>query len=553
MNILKKFFNEKLLQRFKKENRKGLSLKTGFKKATPFVASTMLLATLAGCAPQANLSETPTEQTQETTDTLEETSQQETDAANQQASYEYTQEMWDEFEQQAWDSVNGKINNTNRESFAAALKVFNIQYLDLENPDILINYYAKGIDQEYELNQAYNILSQIREYNTTIDSADEFYSFKNLLVSQVDKSIIGALEDLAREFKGLDLKTETGKARAEEIFTTIYNFSNGTGKLAVAIGGEIIEVAQIDLTDGAIMASENIMQDISVMSQNIIPEEKRAELDKTLRTQDALARIQEIMTRNGAIASVTVSQANDEDAQKAYDNIVAIQKYLVDEVAPMGVTEEESNALFVVANIDYFMSTANNQKAFSMLFEEGIDLNEIFGNAEAAVEKIETYNRQATSEDQVYKYGHYIISSKEDIISVNALISNFRNLKSNDQNVVSEAVEEIKGYTQYSSESIITYHEVNDDGTVKPDVIKLDKNALTKGGNQLVDWITFYNVKAYQEQFGEELSSYLMELVSNPTNGITPTYDIILMVDNYCAENNIAKYDYQTGNVKTLK
>lgn len=549
MNILKKFINENILKRFKKENVKGFSLGRGLRKATPLIATSMAILTITGCSPKTDVPDASTEQTQETeTQSEQQTENQE----SQQTEYEYTQEMWDEFEQQAWDSIQGKINNTNRESFAAALKVFNIQYLDLENASILINYYGKGIDQENELNQAYNVLSQIREYNTTISSADEFYSFKNLVVSQVDKAILGSLEDLAREFKSLDLKTETGKARAEEIFTTIYNFSNGTGKLAVAVGGEIIEVAQIELTDGAIMASENIMQDISVMSQNVISEERRADLDKTLRTQDALARIQEIMIRNGAIASVTVSQANDEEAQKAYENVLAIQKYLAEEVSSMGVTEEESNALFVIANIDYFMSTANNQKAFALLFADGINLNEVFGNAEAAVEKIETYNRQVETEEEVYKYGHYIISSREDIISVNALISNFRNIKNGNEEVVAKSVEEIKGYTQYSSESTVTYHEINSDGTINPDVIKLDKNALTKGGNQLVDWITFYNVKAYQEQFGEELSSYLMELVSEPTNGITPTYDIILMVDNYCAENNVAKYDYQTGKVKTL-
>ena len=149
------------------------------------MATTITLAAtgLVGCGnkekPQKTTTTTVSSNFTSTTDsssaiTLEPTeSVTESNYNYQTTEYRYTQENWNKFKEGAWSSIQGKINNVNQESFNSALLVFNLDYLSDNNIQIVYNEFAEGIDVENELNQAYIVLSQIREYNTTINKAEE--------------------------------------------------------------------------------------------------------------------------------------------------------------------------------------------------------------------------------------------------------------------------------------------------------------------------------------------------------------------------------------------
>lgn len=519
------------------------------------MATTITLAAtgLVGCGnkekPQKTTTTTVSSNFTSTTDsssaiTLEPTeSVTESNYNYQTTEYRYTQENWNKFKEGAWSSIQGKINNVNQESFNSALLVFNLDYLSDNNIQIVYNEFAEGIDVENELNQAYIVLSQIREYNTTINKAEEFYSFNNLIISSKDRAIISGLEDYAKEVKSLssNINNEENRKRIEEIFNTITDFSLGNSKLSVDVNGSIASVAQIELTRGGILASENIIQDISVMCQNIISEEKRKVLDDSLRSRDALAEIEMEMTKDNAVVGAINPQASEEETNAIVQMIKSNREIVANEVASMNVTTEEAYALYTVANIDYLMDTANSQNAFKILYNDYFDINKTFSYAESAVSKIELYNMSVTDDSQLYTYGHFFIDSETDIVSTRAITLLAHNLHSQNKSVLDENVKKLKGYTQYSSEVTINY-------TRNGEEVSLDKNALTKGGNQVIDWITYYAFLNNKSNINnDQLVNDMIKLVDGSTEGFNVYYDIVLMVEEYCAENNLVVYDYVVG------
>ncbi len=492
----------------------------------------------------ATVTEVPTTENYITTETYDTTEvETESSTLSQTSEYSYSQENWNKFKDGAWDSIKGKINNVNQEDFNSALLVFNLDYLSDNNIQIVYDEFSKGIDVENELNKAYSILSQVREYNTTIKTADKFYSFNNLIISPKDRAIIAGLEEYARQVKTLstDLSNEENRKQIETIFNNITEFSLGNVKLSVNVNGNVANVAQIELTRGGILASENIMQDISVMCQNVISEEKRRVLDNSLRSKDALAEIEMEMTKDNAVAGAIKPQSSVEETNQIVQMIRNNREIVAKEVAPMNVTKEEAYALYTVANIDYLMDTASSQNAFKILYNEYFDINQTFAYAESAVSKIELYNMSVVDDSQLYTYGHFFMNSETDIISTRAISLIAHNLHSQNKSVVDENVKKLKGYTQYSSEVTITY-------TRDGEKVSLDKNALTKGGNQVIDWITYYaflNNKSNIEN--DQLVNDMIKLVDGTTEGFNVYYDIVLMVEEYCAENNLVVYDYVVG------
>lgn len=527
--------------------------KIGHRIALMATTITLAVTGLVGCGnkekPQKTTTTTVSSNFTSTTDsssaiTLEPTeSVTESNYNYQTTEYSYTQENWNKFKEGAWSSIQGKINNVNQESFNSALLVFNLDYLSDNNIQIVYNEFAEGIDVENELNQAYIVLSQIREYNTTINKAEEFYSFNNLIISSKDRAIISGLEDYAKEVKSLssNINNEENKKRIEEIFNTITDFSLGNSKLSVDVNGSIASVAQIELTRGGILASENIMQDISVMCQNIISEEKRKVLDDSLRSRDALAEIEMEMTKDNAVVGAINPQASEEETNAIVQMIKSNREIVANEVASMNVTKEEAYALYTVANIDYLMDTANSQNAFKILYNDYFDINKTFSYAESAVSKIELYNMSVTDDSQLYTYGHFFIDSETDIVSTRAITLLAHNLHSQNKSVLDENVKKLKGYIQYSSEVTINY-------TRNGEEVSLDKNALTKGGNQVIDWITYYAFLNNKSNINnDQLVNDMIKLVDGSTEGFNVYYDIVLMVEEYCAENNLVVYDYVVG------
>lgn len=469
-------------------------------------------------------------------------------------SYAYSEEEWKQFSDEAWKNLNGIINNVDRAAFDSALMILNIDFLNTNNPQILRSYYAKGIDVENELNNLYSLLSQIREYNT-VNPTDR-YLMTVLSLSSNDTYILSTLEDYAAEVVTLkaDLEKDGNKKRIQEIFDIVKAFSDGTGKIKVNKEGEEVEVAQIELTKGGVVASENIIQTISVYCQNIVKEESRKDLDKTLRTTDVLAKIQEVMVANNAVAMATEKQISAEEQAEMLEKVNYLRDAVAKELEAFDVTKEEAYSLYTVANINFFMDSKASSDVLKAMYIDGINLNDIFTQAEAAVYKIQMHNRTVTDAKDLYKYNHLFISDKEDILSISALTNTIYELGSTDEKTKDNAAAIIKGYTQYSSQTTVQYKEKDANGNVIEETKKLDKNALTDGATQIADWMTYYALTDYKKSFeNDELVKSLTQLVDGSQEGLSTFDNIVLLVDDYCADKNVVVYDYQPGKVKVNK
>lgn len=514
--------------------------------------SVMALSSLTGCNNKQNEDATPTptpttsaEQITEPTTTTEPTTESTEEVT-------YTQEMWDAYASEAWTGIQGKINNISEENFEAALMILNIEYLNETNPEILREYYGKGIDVENELNKLWSLVSQIREYNTTITNTNDLYSLSNLLIEEKDQAAMTVLESLIKEIMILsrDLDKQENVDRINEIFDVISVYSLGESKIRVELDGQQVDLAQIDLSLGGVICSEVNMQTVSVLSQPVVSEDKRTELDNSLRSRDVIAQIQTIMIENNAIASVTNPQVSTTDQALILDNVNTMIELNTQELAAYNVTAEEAQALFVVANIDYFMDSTNSYNVFTQLYPESFDINTTFTNAESAVRKIEEYNLTVGAED-AYNYGHLFISNETDIISVRAVVENNADIRSEDIETRNAALSALKAYNQYSSQGTVNYNIVTEDGVVLENTMSLDKNALSKGANQLVDWITYYTLLNNKTVINnDQFYNDMMSLVDGSVPGFNVYNDIVFMVDEYCAENNIAVYNYNTGELK---
>ena len=153
------------------------------------------MSSLVGCSGDKKEDVAPT-----STTTVEQTTESTTEEATESKDEAtYTQEMWNEYSSNAWTGIQDKINNINEEDFKAALMILNIDYLNENNPEILREYYGKGIDVENELNKLYSLVSQIREYNTTITNTNDLYSLSNLLIEEKDQAAMTVLESLVKE------------------------------------------------------------------------------------------------------------------------------------------------------------------------------------------------------------------------------------------------------------------------------------------------------------------------------------------------------------------
>jgi len=457
----------------------------------------------------------------------------------------FLQADWEAFVTICKQSVAGKINNLADNDFVTALTILNLDYLDENGKQILLAQYADGQDIERILNNAYSLLSQIREHNLELTSVDDYFSYNNLIVDERDQAILAVLDGYAKEIYTLsqDL-TAANKTRIQEIFNIILAFANGTGTINVTIDGTVEQIAKIDLSKGGILAGENVAQTISVMSRGVVSQLDRERLDNSLRAKDTLAKIQETITRYltlGTFLSDGVSIEEQERVVEAYNRGLAI---ISAELQVMGVTEAEAQSLYIIANIDYFMNGQNSKNAFNAIYADGFDINATFTQAESAVQKIQAYNEQQSSIDNIYDLARIFMVNEKDAISVRALSQTAYNVTSGNEDIATNAVAIMKGYSQYSADVTVDYTTLAADGSVIHH--SLDKNALSKGATQVVNWLTFYSIEANTDRYGSYADS-IRQLVDGTQLGLSPYQQIVLMVTDYCAENNIVVFDYEMG------
>ncbi len=529
------------------------------------LAGVMLVATLTGCGQQkADVdASAPTYDSQVTTGTTDETTNSNAPITQEQYdelmrrmdAYEnsnpfaayvaedtFTQAEWDAFVAECRSTFAGKINNVNEEGLKTAFVLFNIDYLDANAKQVLINHYSQGRDIEAELYNLYPVLSQVREYNTELTNADNYLSYTSIMKDEKDKAILSVLDGYAKEVITLrqDLKEENVQ-RIQEIFDIIDAFSRGTGTIKVTINGETVEVAQGNLSHGGIFAAENIAQDISVLCKDIVSQEKREDLDKMLNSRNTLAKTQEIVIKYTSISSITATGINEEEQAKVVSNFNKQLDIVASELEVMGVTREEAQALLIITNIDYFMDSANSQNAFSVIYKDGFDINGTFAQAEEAVRKIQAYD---DTQAKVYDMARLVMNSEADALSLRGFTAAAHGIVSTDASVAQATVNDVKGYSQFSKDVTFSYEIKKDDGTTE--VRTIDKNGISTGARQVINWYTYYTVSNHKTVYGDKADA-ILPLVDGSQDGLNPYDSIVLMVEEQCAENNIVIYNYTVG------
>lgn len=530
-----------------KVDRKGIN---GKKAVALTLASISLVGMLTGCSPKTDeaVVENDTTISAETlNEQLSATEEKIQSILNENICNNdtYFQADWDKFADEAYSVVDGKINNEDSVSFQTALSIYNIDYLSENGRGVLINQYSTGADVERILTTEYSLSSQIREWNTEIDSAENFIEMSDFVLVEKDKAVLEYLESLAKEVITLksDL-TKENKARIQEIFDIVSAFISGTGKLEMTIDGETVKVAEAELDRGSVLVAETIAQTISVNVKDIVSQEEREQLDGELRSKDSLAKVQEEVITYRAYG--TLDGVNEEVQAEMYANYEAAFAIVEKELAVIGVSSEEAQALYTLFNIDYFMNSLEAQNVFATIYADGFNINAMHTHAESAVNKIMDYNDSCKDINQIFNFGKLSIDNTIDAVSLKALGTTLYNVNSTNAEVSQVSVNTVKGYTQFSSDVTVNFQTKAEDGTIRDH--SYDKNALSAGAKMVSNMITYYSLQNHKSAYGAYQES-LVTYVDGST-AMDPYEGIVLMIQDHCAKNNVIYYDYEIGNIK---
>ena len=530
-----------------KVDRKGIN---GKKAIALTLASISLVGMLTGCSPKTDevVVENDTTISAETlNEQLSATEEKIQSILNENICNNdtYFQADWDKFADEAYSVVDGKINNEDSVSFQTALSIYNIDYLSENGRGVLINQYSTGADVERILTTEYSLSSQIREWNTEIDSAENFIEMSDFVLVEKDKAVLEYLESLAKEVITLksDL-TKANKARIQEIFDVVSAFISGTGKLEMTIDGETVKVAEAELDRGSVLVAETIAQTISVNVKDIVSQEEREQLDGELRSKDSLAKVQEEIITYRAYG--TLDGVNEEVQAEMYANYEAAFAIVEKELAVIGVSSEEAQALYTLFNIDYFMNSLEAQNVFATIYADGFNINAMHTHAESAVNKIMDYNDSCKDINQIFNFGKLSIDNTIDAVSLKALGATLYNVNSTNAEVSQVSVNTVKGYTQFSSDVTVNFQTKAEDGTIRDH--SYDKNALSAGAKMVSNMITYYSLQNHKSAYGAYQES-LVTYVDGST-AMDPYEGIVLMIQDHCAKNNVIYYDYEIGNIK---
>jgi len=446
---------------------------------------------------------------------------------------------WETYKKSVRNVIENKFKNSlDGYNLETSLLLLNMDYLKTNNISILDQYFSAsdGIDLNDEMNQLYKLLSEVREYNTNITNSKEYISFNDLLYSskkdENETAVIDYLESCVKNaIDNKDNSKEDTMKKAK--FDEIMNFANGKGT--------ICGLYQVDLSNDAMIASENIMQQYSVLVQNVISYEERTELDKILNSHNYLFNVENnISELNGYARPAAKAEKSLEIKEQVLNQI---QKGY-DDVKNMGVTEEEYNDLFAIANIDYFVKDINNNAVFKNIYGNKIDMDSMFTNAEAAVQKIQAYNVTVTNIEDLYDYGHLYVSSVGDILNTRYVVNLSYDINNSTSKFDSSAAK-LKLYNQYSenlAETTYTYENMT---------YRIDKNSISEGATQINNWISYYTYVINRAKFNnDEYVDNMISLVNGSVDGLNPYDEIVLMVTDFCANKNEGAFQYKIGEIK---
>ena len=448
---------------------------------------------------------------------------------------------WNEYKESVQDYIDSKSKNSmSKDDLETALIILNMSYLKTNNLSVLDNYYknSNDIDQNDEMNQLYKLLSLVRENNTriNINNVTDYISYEELLLNtdsnnqNDDYNVIYYLESKVKEL--IINKDSIKEDRIACDFYEIKEFAKGSGTLC--------GLYQIDLSNDAIIATENIMQQYSILVKQYISLEEREEFNKTLNSHNYLYNVEMNMTELNGYARPSVVA---EESLKIQESVLKQRTLGYEDVIGMGVTVEEYNSLFALANIDYFMEDINNTVAFNAIYGNKIDIDSLFENAESAVQKIQAYNFNVTNKDELYDYGHLYISSVGDILNTRYVVNLCYDI--NSSNSYTSSINKLKLYNQYSEELDETTY------TYKDETYRIAKNSIGEGATQINNWISYYTYIVNRTKINnDEFVDDMISLVDGSQDGLNPYDEIVLMVTDFCANKNEGAFQYKIGERK---
>ncbi len=464
-------------------------------------------------------------------------------------------------------SLHGKLKNRMStpivsDKFDSALITLNMEYLEENNTKyaannsetpVLDEYYIKSIgSNEYiELENMNDIFSQIRENNTDYVKNNYFDPRDLLLGNKNDeKKVLDTLYQytiyvfkLKAELYNLhdgnlelaDSQSEVLK-NIEQYYEVIKNFATGKGKIE--------GFAQMELSDGAGKVAEELMQEFSVLSANYISNEKREELDKRLNSSNFYTNMKDSIAAHIYYAR---REIGEEKIQQLYEenksNIIAAQTASYNNLKKIGVTEAEANALFNLANIDYFVENFDDRTFYDEVISAyGTDyIDYMYANAKSAVEKIESYNSKVVKEEELYTYEDlFIQNGQRDRMVDRASLYNlteFAYLMRTENQDIKYILE---AYTLYSSTLGQLKLSLND---ADETIYTVDKNSLSYGARQISNWMMQYAFTNSKAVLNDDT---IVDSVVNFTDvDSRRTYEsLVIKVDGYCAGRNGIVYDY---------
>lgn len=263
-------------------------------------------------------------------------------------------------------------------------------------------------------------------------------------------------------------------------------------------------------------------------------------------------KIQELMER---IEQLENNQNSDSDIDKEkqttlfaqYEQgLTIIQEDLaaMDLIQDEKITPEEAKSLYTVKNIEFFMDNLKSQNILGLMYEDGLNISEVFKEAESAIKKIELHNSRQKTINNIYDLARLSIENEEDAISLRALSQTIYNVNSSDVDVATNAVNTVNGYHQYSSDVRVEYQTRDSNNNLVDH--SLDKSALSMGGTFVANAYTYASIERNKDAYGQHADS-ITSYVDGATLDLDPTEKIILMVEDYCVRNNIILYNYQIG------
>ena len=458
----------------------------------------------------------------------------------------YTENDWNKFEKRVYLSLEDTSINISESDLNTALLMLNQEYLTNTNQEktqlILDNYFknSEGVNVYDDANQLFQLLAEVRNYNTEYYADNNIYSLSNFLIPELvsadDMAVIVKLEEYVSVVRAYYKNTDYVPSKDEviDIFNSVKEFGMGTGKIA----GK----TQVSLSNGAIFITENLVQEISVMCQEVVPKKQRAELDDKLNSINCLDNLEKSWA---AMAYYVDRNTDTKFDETLYNNILNKRESLSSLVKQCtAVSDDNFDALYAIANIDFFMRDTKNVLIFEKLYGEDFNITEAYKSAEDAVAQINFYNYSidtTKSDKEVFDLSEIFIDSKEDSLSVKGIVSAIDNLNSKDTNKINKAAKFLLDYSKYSNLATVNAYDPDTDET-----LLLDKNSLSKGGTQVVNWLTTYAMVTYRKEINNELYVKNTLALVDGTSDISNIYaEIVVMYDEHCALRNTEEYNYK--------